>query len=125
MVFQTGPTKRTPVTIERARHLRKEQTVTEMLLWRELKDRRFHSLKFRRQSSIGPFIVDFYCAQKKFIIELDGSVHQEQIVKCKDYRRELYLRKNGYRVVRFTNDEVNDRMQDVLRGISEACGISS
>ena len=121
MVFQTGPTKRKPVTVERARALRKGQTVTEMLLWRELKDRRLENLKFRRQVPIGPFIVDFYCAEKKLIVELDGFVHKERVVQIKDYRREQYLRENGYRVLRFTNDEANHDMMKVLRTIVATC----
>ncbi len=121
MVFQTGPTKRKPVTVERARALRKGQTVTEMLLWRELKDRRLENLKFRRQVPIGPFIVGFYCAEKRLIVELDGFVHKERVVQIKDYRREQYLRENGYRVLRFTNDEANHDMMKVLRTIVATC----
>lgn len=121
MVLQTGPTKRKPITVERARALRKKQTVTELLLWRELRDRHLDQLKFRRQVPLGPFIVDFYCAEKKLIVELDGFVHEEQSVQQKDARRERYLRENGYRIVRFTNDEANENMADVLRRISSAC----
>ena len=121
MVFQTGPTKRKPVTVERARALRKGQTVTEMLLWRELKDRRLENLKFRRQVPIGPFIVGFYCAEKRLIVELDGFVHEEKHVQIRDHRREIYLGENGYRFLRFTNDEANDDMMKVLRTIVATC----
>ena len=118
MVFQTGATKRKPVTVERARALRKGQTVTELLLWRELRSRNLHNnWKFRRQVPIGPFIVDFYCAEKKFIIELDGFVHEELHVQVRDHRREHYLGENGYRVLRFTNDGVNNNIMKVLREI--------
>lgn len=92
-----------------------------MLLWRELKGRGLNGLKFRRQVPIGPFIVDFYCATQKLIVELDGSVHENPEVQGKDQWRQHYLQKNGYRVIRFTNDEVNDRMLDVLRKISSVC----
>lgn len=121
MALQTGVTKRKIVTVERARRLRKAQTVTEMLLWRELRDRRLQNLKFRRQVPIGPFIVDFYCAEKKLIIELDGFVHEDQEVQIQDHRRERFIRDNGYRVLRFTNDEANDDMEKVLRTIRTVC----
>ncbi len=92
-----------------------------MLLWRELKDRRLHQLKFRRQVGIGPFIVDFYCAEKRLIVEVDGSVHKELERQYKDFQRELYLRECGYEFLRFTNEEVNVHMMQVLKTIAAAC----
>ncbi|NOS68202.1 MAG: endonuclease domain-containing protein [Candidatus Peribacteraceae bacterium] len=122
MVFQTGPSKRRPVTVERARILRKGQTVMEMLLWRELRDRRLNGLKFRRQVPIGPFIVDFYCAEKKLIVELDGSAHEDLERKMKDQERERYLSECGYQFLRFTNDETAFNIMSVLDRISATCG---
>lgn len=89
-----------------------------MLLWRELRNRNLNGWKFRRQAPIGPFIVDFYCAEKKLIIEVDGSVHQGQRMQMLDGKREQYLRESGYMVLRFTNDEVNTLMMEVLRDIT-------
>ena len=118
MVLQTGPTKRIPLTVTRARCLRKNQTVTEMLLWRELRNRNLHGWKFRRQVPVGPFIVDFYCAEKKLIVELDGWVHEDRMIRMRDSRRQRYLEENGYLVLRFTNDDVNNTMMRVLRDIT-------
>jgi ATP-dependent helicase HrpA/adenine-specific DNA-methyltransferase len=116
-MFHIGPTKRKPITVQRARSLRRRQTVTELLLWRELRNRGFNNLKFRRQVPIGPFIVDFYCAAKMLIIELDGRVHSKNWIQRRDQRRQKYLESHGYIVRRFTNDQVNDRMMEVLREI--------
>ena len=121
MSFQTGPTKRRTVTIEKARWLRRKQTVTEMLLWRELRNRRLQNIKFRRQVPIGPFIVDFYCAEANLIIEIDGDAHDAASAKIRDIRRELYMRKNGYGIIRFTNDEVNRDIGKVLKKIVVSC----
>lgn len=62
---------------DRRKELRNNLTIAEASLWKYLKGRRMHGLKFRRQHSIGPFIVDFYCPEEKLIIELDGEVHEE------------------------------------------------
>ena len=120
MPLQTGPTKRHSVTIEKARWLRQKQTVTEMLLWRELRNRRLNKVKFRRQTPIGPFIVDFYSAEAKLIIEIDGDAHDETSAKIRDKQRENYLQGNGYIVIRFTNDKVNRDIGKVLRKIVES-----
>ena len=124
MAFQTGASKRKPLTIKRARSLRKRQTVMEMLLWRELCDRRLHGMKFRRQVPIGPFIVDFYCADKKLIVELDGSIHKDPIVQIKDRNKERYLVESGYQLLRFTNDEAAFNIIKVIDTISRKCGIT-
>lgn len=103
----------------RSHRLRRKETVSEMLLWRELRNRKLAGYKFRRQVAIGPFIVDFYCAECVLIIELDGSIHLENTVRVRDKRREKYLLKNGYRILRFTNDEINNNLDEVLRKITE------
>ena len=89
-----------------------------------MRDRRLHGLKFRRQAPVGPFIVDFYCAEAKLIVELDGSIHTETDVQSSDKRRENYLREGGYVVFRCTNDEVNDDIEEVLRKIVALCPLT-
>lgn len=101
-----------------ARQLRQEQTSAELLLWERLRDRQFHGFKFRRQHAIGRFIVDFYCPTRWLIIELDGPIHDQQIEH--DRERTEVLVAAGYRVIRWTNDEIMHnllRVLDQLRAI--------
>lgn len=86
-----------------ARQLRANQTDAEQRLWALLRARQINGLKFRRQHPIGPFIVDFYCAEHRLVVELDGGQHAEQVQK--DNERSRWLRNNGYQVVRFWNHE--------------------
>ena len=92
----------------RARKLRQNATDAETLLWRHLRDRRLAGFKFRRQHVIGHYIVDFVCPSEKLIVELDGGQHAERVAY--DERRTGYLESNGFRVVRFWN---NDLLRDV------------
>jgi very-short-patch-repair endonuclease len=103
---------------EFARYLRKNQTSSEKLLWRKLRDRRLHDAKFRRQVAINPYVVDFLCVEKKLIIEVDGTSHDER--KMYDAIREEYLKSKGFRILRFRNSAVNHSMNGVLEIIAEA-----
>ena len=89
---------------QQAKALRKNSTEAEKWLWRRLRNRELAGWKFRRQHPIGPFIVDFVCIEKKLIIEVDGGQHAETIEW--DSKRFEYLKEQGYRVLRFWNDEV-------------------
>lgn len=104
---------------ERSRQLRREQTPNEQKLWSLLRDRRLEGWKFRRQYEIGYYIVDFCCVAKKFIIELDGGGHAEEIAECKDQGRDTYLRQCGYTVVRIWNSELQANPDGVLLHIIE------
>src|SRR5579871_5286131 len=106
--------KRNPHSLERdeARRLRRNQSDAEYALWTELRGHKFHGLKFRRQHPLGPYIVDFCCIDKRLIIELDGSQHLETLEY--DERRTAFLHREGFRVVRFWNDEVLMAMEAVL-----------
>ncbi|NTW14737.1 MAG: endonuclease domain-containing protein [Candidatus Moranbacteria bacterium] len=96
--------------------LRKKATSQEVILWSRLR-RNALEFKFRRQHSIGPYIVDFYCPEKKLVIELDGWQHGK---KCEyDAERTVYLESLGLSVLRFWNDEVNGNLDDVVLNISE------
>lgn len=103
----------------RARRLRKEQTPSEATLWHRLRDGRLNELKFRRQHPIGPFIVDFYHPQARLVIELDGGGHLNQ--QEYDTSRTEWLNSQGYRVIRFTNDQVQNEITMVLSTIHNAC----
>ena len=102
----------------RERTLRREQTESERILWTRLRDRRLLGFKFRRQHRIGPYFADFVCAERHLVIEVDGSQHLDQIEY--DAARMRYLKSQGYRVLRFWNDEVLLRMDDVLDEILRA-----
>jgi len=89
----------------------------EVHLWQALKHRQLDDLKFRRQSSIGPYIADFYCPAAQLVIELDGSVHDSEAAQQQDAERTAYLISLGLRVVRFANREVMENLEGVLSEI--------
>ncbi|MEM9775993.1 MAG: endonuclease domain-containing protein [Chloroflexota bacterium] len=103
---------------QRARQLRKNQTLQEEILWKHLRNRRFHDAKFRRQMPIGRFIVDFASVEHKLIIELDGSHHANQ--KEYDEIRTAFLEAEGYRVIRFWNNQIMKEINGVLQVIEDA-----
>lgn len=114
-----APRRTTPTVFHHAKVLRLNTTPAEKRLWARLRDHRLGGLGFRRQHAIGPFIVDFVCREKKLVIELDGDSHANQ--PDYDARRTAWLEKRGYRVQRFTNDEVHRNLEAVLQAILEAC----
>jgi very-short-patch-repair endonuclease len=105
--------------IKFARLLRKHSTIAERKLWHRLRSRNFLNLKFRRQEPVGDFIVDFICYDKKLIIELDGGQHNGYSEK--DITRTKKLEKEGYKVLRFWNNEVIKNINGVLTVIKENC----
>ena len=86
-----------------ARAMRRAPTDAERALWRLLRDRRFSGYKFRRQTPLGPFIVDFLCFEARLIVEADGSQHADNL--C-DHARDACLRAQGFRIRRFWNAEI-------------------
>ena len=104
----------------RSRRLRAESTDEERKLWAQLRAKRLGGLKFRRQHRIGPYFADFCCVARHLIIELDGSQHTEPREERKDELRTAYLHQQGYRVLRFWNEQVNSEMEDVLQAINAA-----
>jgi ATP-dependent helicase HrpA/adenine-specific DNA-methyltransferase len=105
--------------IGRTRILRRKSTPQEIILWSKLKNRNFENLKFRRQYSIGKYIVDFICLKEKLIIELDGWQHKEEKQERYDLERTKFLEKLGFKILRFWNNEVNDNLNGVLFKIEE------
>ncbi|MFO1429839.1 MAG: endonuclease domain-containing protein [Candidatus Competibacteraceae bacterium] len=101
----------------RRRALRSTMTPAEIKLWQALKNRQLDELKFRRQHSIGPFIVDFYCPSARLVVELDGSVHDSDIAWQQDEQRTAYLESLGLTVVRFENRDVLENLEGVLSEI--------
>ena len=98
--------------------LRDDMTPAEKRLWEELRAKRLGGLRFRSQHPVGPFILDFYCPACKLAVELDGSVHDTQFEQ--DAARTAHLVAYGYRVLRFTNDQVMTEMPAVLARILAA-----
>ena len=98
-----------------ARKNRRNATDAERLLWRHLRGRRLAGSKFRRQTVIEPYIVDFVCLEAKLIVEADGGQHQER--ETEDAQRTATLESLGYRVLRFWNDEILNETEAVLERI--------
>lgn len=101
------------------KELRNNPTMAEASLWKALRKSQVEQRKFRRQHSIENFIVDFYCPSEKLIIEVDGKVHENFINNEYDNIRTNRLNELGYRVVRFTNQDINKNLDIVLEAIKQ------
>lgn len=99
--------------------MRREPTKAENLLWQKLRRRQLGGYKFRRQNPIGNYIVDFYCAETRLIVEVDGDIHAYQEVS--DAKRTADLEAQGYRIIRFWNGQVFQNMDNVLEMILAVC----
>jgi very-short-patch-repair endonuclease len=102
-----------PVILERAREMRHPQTFAEATLWHALRNRQT-GFKFRRQHPIDRFIADFYCAEAKLVIEIDGESHLESSQEEYDKARTECLEELGYKVIRFTNNDVRYNNNEVV-----------
>ena len=102
------------------RDLRQSLTKTEKILWEYLRNRKLDGLKFRRQHPIDKFIADFYCHEKKLVVELDGTVHEEKVNEDYDKARTYELTGLGIKVIRFRNHEVENDIEMVLKQIRKA-----
>ena len=100
-----------------AKTLRKSHTNAELRLWKHLKTRQIEGTKFRRQQPIGRFIVDFVCFEKKVIIDVDGGQHSKEVDKARDQG----LIEQGFRVLRFWNNDVLQNTEGVLEVIRSNC----
>ncbi len=104
--------------VNRAKTLRNMPTPAETILWDALRKRQLHGVKFRRQHLMDGYIVDFICCSHRLIIEVDGKQHHAQVEY--DTIRSDFLHAGGYQVLRFWNDEVVNRLDQVLGKIQEA-----
>ncbi len=100
-------------------YLRNNSTSAESALWNQLKSKNLEGRKFRRQQSIGNYIVDFYCPSEKLIVELDGDLHGDPIQIQKDISRDKYLEALGFTVLRFENRFVFQEPEIVLNEIKK------
>lgn len=102
----------------KARSLRNAATPAERELWRYLSRSQIDGFKFSRQMPIGPYICDFLCRSARLVIEIDGPSHDARLVY--DASRTEWLEGAGYRVIRFTNDDIFARIEGVLTIVREA-----
>ena len=103
---------------EFSRHLRKNSTLGEILLWKKLRAGSMRQYIFNRQKPLGRYIVDFYCKPFKLVIEIDGAYHFEPDQRVKDMKRQQLLEQMGLRFLRFNEQEVRKDMDMVLKMIS-------
>ena len=98
----------------RAQRLRKEMTDSERMLWSRLRGKQILEVQFYRQKSIGNYIVDFYASKAKIVIEVDGSQHMNEDHEERDKKRDMYLKNQGLKVLRFDNLEVLREVDSVM-----------
>ena len=111
---------------QRAKQLRAEMTRAETLLWRYIRAHRIDGLGFRRQAPIKTYIADFVCHAARLVIELDGESHDFAERQRLDARRDAFFRSQGYRVLRFMNEDVLSNLEGVVEAIRIAaseCGV--
>ncbi|CAN5690005.1 hypothetical protein BH11PSE6_BH11PSE6_08080 [soil metagenome] len=111
--------------LERQRQLRREATEPEKRLWKHLRGRQVAGLKFRQQVWLGPYIVDFFCAEARLVIELDGETHVGPEAEAYDERRTALIEAEGYRLRRFWNNDVMQNIEGVVAVIEEAARVSA
>lgn len=112
-------------TFVRARDLRGRMTNAEEIVWRALRGRKFLGLKFRRQMPLGSYIVDFACVERRLVVECDGRTHDNDDRRAHDMRRDAWLRENGWRVLRLTDERVIGGGNLVLNDIRDALRLPS
>jgi very-short-patch-repair endonuclease len=100
--------------LERAKSLRRVLTPSEEVLWERLRDRQVDGLKFRRQVPIGPYVADFFCHELRLVLELDGSINDEESQVAHDENRDANLQALGYRILRFPNRIVREDIASIL-----------
>ena len=109
--------KADPIIFEKARELRSKLTPAEQIFWLRLKEQ-FSEYKFRRQHPISIYIADFYCHKLRFVIEVDGSIHNSIEAKVNDEKRQKDLEDLNLTVIRFTNEQIKSEVENVIKLIS-------
>jgi very-short-patch-repair endonuclease len=106
-----------PELLRIAGDLRKSMTPAEKVLWERLRNRQVKGYRFRRQHPIKDFVVDFFCYEALLVIEVDGSVHEESYQVERDEQRTLIMKRLGIKEIRFSNEEVINHQDQVIRRI--------
>ena len=110
-----------PHIFEKAKYLRENMTMAELKLWELLKNKQLQGLRFRAQHPIDIFIADFYCHSLKLVIEIDGGIHLNVEQKEYDIGREAEMNYWGIKIIRFTNEEIGEDIDQVIREINDIC----
>ena len=103
----------------RALELRKNMTVTETILWKELRNKDLFKARFKSQHPIGIFVADFYCHKYRLVIEVDGEIHQDEKVSVYDDGRAHDIEKHGIIIIRFKNEEILENIELVISRIQK------
>jgi len=111
-----------PRLIDRRKKLRRNLTPAEATLWRRFKKAKLSGRKFRRQHSVGYYILDFFCVEERLAVELDGEFHRNEQAEAYDYKRKLFLNEAGIKVIRFENSLVFEDIDYVARQIESFLG---
>jgi very-short-patch-repair endonuclease len=106
-----------PKSLERARVLRKNDTEAERRLWEAIRNRRIGGFKFVRQLPVGPYFADLACRESALIVEVDGATHGTEAEVSYDERRSVFLNAQGYRLLRFWNNDIYKGLPDVCDAI--------
>jgi very-short-patch-repair endonuclease len=109
-----------PSLSHRAKELRHTETEAEQIIWSWLRTKKLNGVKFRRQEPVGKYIVDFVSFEKKLIIEIDGGQHSLEENRINDTVRTEWLQSQGFRVIRFWNNDVSSNLDGVITRIKEA-----
>jgi len=107
------------LTTKTRQELRTEATSAEKIFWSKVGRRQFYDLKFRRQHGIGNYIVDFYCPEKKLVVEIDGDTHAGSDAIKRDNIRTKFIESLGYTVIRYTNSDVINNIEGVFEDLSK------
>ncbi|MBN2039235.1 MAG: endonuclease domain-containing protein [Spirochaetes bacterium] len=101
--------------LKKRRTLRANLTVEEKIFWEQLRNKKLNGCRFRRQCSIGPYVVDFYCSSIKLAIEIDGGVHDCGSAKEYDKNRDEFIRSLGINLIRFSNEDIRRNLDVVIK----------
>ncbi|MGE0601795.1 MAG: endonuclease domain-containing protein [Dehalococcoidia bacterium] len=108
-----------------AKQLRKRLTPSEVVLWDHLRDRRFYGLKFRRQHPVGAFVLDFFCQEMMFAIEIDGGIHLDPEQAKRDRDRQLTLEEHHIQFFRWTAEDVERDCDQLLCQLASTLGLDT
>jgi len=103
----------------RRRVLRRNPPSPEIIVWNTVRNRQIDGCKFKRQYSVGRFVIDFFCPELKLAVEIDGDTHYKESEQEKDRHRQQYLEKLGIKFLRFTNQDINENLNGVVERIRE------
>ena len=110
---------------EYARILRTNMTGSEKVIWKSISKKQLLGLKFRRQHPIGNYIADFYCHERKLVIEIDGKYHENKYQKMHDNYRDSEMERFGINIIRFKNDEIFNELEKVLHKIQKIISLNN